>query len=847
MPTRVPTPMLAGLAWRNVRRNVRRSLITVLSITIGLAALTFLWAFLDGMNSEMVENTTRYFAGDAQVHLKGYHADPDLDRSIAEAGPVIDAVRRDPDVAAASVRLEGKALASHGDKSRGVALVGVSAADEGQVTSLFAAVESGAPLRPADSTGVLIGADLAAALDVRAGDELVLVGQAYDGSLSSARAPIRGVFRTKIDEYDGYIAVMPLGAVRSFLSAPGGATAIAMHLRLRGRIDAVAARLGSRLGSGYEVIGWPTLLPKVAVSLRYHVVMGYVLLGVFFVIVAAGVANPVLMAVLERTREFGVMLAVGMSQSRLARLVVWEAMILGLLGLVLGNAIGLGAGLYFNHAGINLSAYSAGLRTMPGLADIIRPEVSIARSVMLSVMVFAIAGLAALYPAFRSARLEVVEAIRGIAARRSKPSRGRIASRVTTHTRRERVPVFLMIAGRSLWRNPRRTLITASGAAFAVFAYVFLFGYYDGFGEQAIDTSTRYLTGHAQIERPGFRTNYAPEIAIDRPNELVARTAAVRAVAGVALRVQAQAIVSSATKSEGVALIGVDPATEPSVTFIDKTVRQGTALRSGQDRDAVIGRKLAEKLDVRVGEKIVVMVQAADHELGTAAYRVAGIFATESASFDGSIVYVTLPAAQKLLALGDRVSTINIRLQDRGQLDAALAEIRPALAATGYSVAPWQALIPSVDEMVRVLRAIRLIVMAIVLAVVVMATMNTVFMSIAERTRELGVMLALGTRPWAVVRMVLYETAATMALASVIGYGLGIGLVAYLSRAGLDLSSFFKDYDAIPGLTGIVYPRLMWASIIGPGIVLFVGSVLASMYPAGQAARLDPVKALRHT
>ena len=835
-------PMLVALAWRNVRRNRRRSAITILAITIGLAALTFLWAFLDGMNSEMVENTTRYFAGDAQVHLGGYHADPTLDLTISDAAPVVQAISHDPDIAAATVRLEGKALASHGDKSRGVVLAGVSPGDEERVTSLFRAVESGVALRPADSTGALIGADLADALDTRAGDELVLVGQAYDGSLSSARVPVRGVFRTKIDEYDGYMIVMPLGATREFLAAPGGATAVALRLRDRGRLDVVATRLSAHLGPRYEVIGWPTLVPKVAVSVRYHEVVGYVVLVVFFVVVAAGVANPVLMAVLERTREFGVMLAVGMSQGRLARLVVWEAMLLGTIGLALGNAIGLGAGFYFGRVGINLSAYESGLRVMPGLSDILRPVVRPERSVMLSVLVFAIACLAALYPAFKSARLEVVEAIRGIGSRTRGASRARRRG-----VPRRAWPVFIMIAARSMWRNPRRTLITAGGAAFAVFSYVFLFGYFDGFDEQAIDTSTRYLTGHIQIERKGFRKNLAPEVAIDAPGDVIPMIRRIPHVVGVAPRVQAQAIASSATKSEGVVLIGIAPVLERDVTFIHQTLREGRALQPGNDRDVVIGRKLAEKLDVRLGEKIVIMAQAADHELGTAAYRVAGIFATESASFDGGIAYITIPAAERLLALGDRVSTINIRLDFRSHLDAAVSQTRSALAGREYSVVPWQGLIPAVDEMVRVTHAIRTIVMAIVLAVVVLAIMNTVFMSIAERTRELGVMLALGTRPWAVVRMVLYETAATMTPASAIGYGSGVLLVSYLSRAGLDLSVFFQNYDAIPGLTGIIYPRLIWASIIVPGIILISGSLLASVYPAAQAARVDPVKALRHT
>ena len=850
-------PELVALAWRNVRRNRRRSLITVLSIAVGLAALTFLWAFIDGMNAEMVENTTRYFAGDAQVHLVGYHDDPKLDLAIPDVAPVVRLIGRDPDVAAAAVRLEGSALASHGDKSRGVLLVGVSPEEEARVTSLFAAVEEGTALRAADSTGALIGVDLAAALGVHAGDELVLVGQAYDGSLSSARVPVRGVFRTKIDEYDAYTAVMPLVAVRDFLVAPSGATAVAVRLRNRDQLDAVTARIGAQLGARYEVVGWPTLVPKVAVSVRYHEVLGYVVLAVFFVVVAAGVANPVLMAVLERTREFGVMLAVGTSPVRLARLVLWEAVLLGTLGLALGNAVGLGASIYYGRAGIDMSAYEAGLRIMPGLSDVIRPVARPERSVMLSLLVFATACLAALYPAIKSARLEVVEAIRGLADRRRRSARSRRerahpegAARDATGASRSasRWPLFVLIAARNIWRNPRRTLITAGGAAFAVFAYVFLFGYFDGFDEQAIDTATRYLTGHVQIERPGFRTNLAPELSITRPVEVIAAARRVPGVAGVAPRVQAQAIASSATKSVNVALIGVDPILEPGVTFIDRTVREGAALQSGRDRDALIGRKLAEKLDVRVGEKVVVMAQAADGELGTAAYRVAGIFSTESSSFDGGIVYVPLPAAQRLLALGDSaVSTVNVRLTSRTGLDDALTRLRPALSARGYSVVPWQGLIPAVDEMVRVVRGIRTIVMAIVLVVVAMAIMNTVFMSVAERTRELGVLLALGTRPDAVVRMVLYETAATMALAASLGYGAGVLLVSYLSRAGLDLSAFFRDYDAIPGLTGVIYPKLIWASIVVPGILLLVGSLLASLYPAAQAARLDPVKALRHT
>jgi ABC-type lipoprotein release transport system permease subunit len=232
---------------------------------------------------------------------------------------------------------------------------------------------------------------------------------------------------------------------------------------------------------------------------------------------------------------------------------------------------------------------------MPGLSDVVHPVVRLDRSATISAIVFLIAAGVALYPAVKAATLEPVAAIRGIA-----DGRGRARHRGSAAP--SGVPVFMLIAGRNLLGNRKRSLITVGGTSFAIVAYVFLYGYLDGFGEQIVDNATRYVTGHAQLERPGFRRDLAPELSFADAGTLLAALSRMPAVQAAAPRVQAQALASSASRSEGIRLLGVDPALERQLTIIDRAMVQGRPLEPGADRDIVIGRQLAEKLGLRLGE-----------------------------------------------------------------------------------------------------------------------------------------------------------------------------------------------------------------------------------------------------
>lgn len=822
------------LAWRNVFRNPRRSWITIAAIVAGLATLIFLWAFVDGVNSQMVENSTRYLSGDMQLHRAGYHDDQTLDLLLDGAERRDRELAALPEVAAVARRLEGSALMSSGDQSRGVMVVGIDVAHETQVTTIDRTLSRGRFLTPTDADAVVLGRLAASALKVDVGGEVVLVTQAADGSIGANRYRVVGIFDTRMDAIDGVYIFLPLVAAQELYAAQDQVTSLVIRLKDRNVTSAFVSQLEAALGSGVEVLGWQKLLPTVVQSTSFHEVVGYILLLVLFVVVAVGVTNTVLMAVMERTREFGVMMAVGTTRSQVTRMVFYEACLLGLIGLVLGCASGYAVTSFYAWRGIDLSEFGKAMQTMQGLTSVIHPYPRLDRILFISSVVLVMVVATAIYPAWKAARLTPVEAIRGVHA-------GVVAR---WKARDSRLPLFWRMAVRSIVRNPRRTTLTIAASAFGLAAFVFLLSFVGGYLAQLVDNSTGYITGHLQIQHPDFRKQFDPALSLGDPDALLAQLRKRPEVAAAAPRTQAQVLVSSPTTTRNVMLLGIDPLAERDVTFIDRAIVEGRALGPADDRDIVIGRKLAERLNVRLGEKIVVMAQAADGSLASAAYRIGGIFATESEAFDNAIGYVTLEAAQRLLVMNNRVSAIAVKLKDRDTVDAFSAGLQQQFPR--YKVLAWSEILPEVGQMIGYIRVMARIIVGIVFIVVALGVMNTLLMSVMERTREFGIMLAMGTSPGAITRLVLYESLVLAVIGVLAGLLVGSALVIWLGVTGIDLTQYTRGLATIPGMTSVIYPRLGVGAVVPPVLALLGVSLVAAVYPAWRAARLDPVLAIRH-
>lgn len=830
------------LAWRNIFRNYRRSAITASGVMFGLAALIFIWGFVDGINRQMIENSTRILSGHLQIHQRGYHEAQTLDLAFEQADRIRTKLLKEPEVAAVAPRLEGEALISGAEKTKGILVIGIDPAEEPKVTSMTETLRAGASLQPGETDAILLGDETAEAMRVSVGEEVTLVTQAADGSIGAGRYRVKGIFHTGIGAIDGAYVFLPLPAAQALYSLPNRITALAVRLHRIGAAPEVAARVQSELGASFEALPWQKLVPSVVQDIQFHEVLTYIVLIVVFAVAALGIANTILMGVMERVREFGVMAALGTRSDQILRLVLYEAIWIGLFGLLFGNLLGVGVVLYYARRGIDLSRYARGMELMPGLSGIVYPLLRVDRLLAISLVIFSTCLISGLYPAWKGARLRPVEAIQGI--RRRSPFRRGI--RFPAAPFRRIGSIFVRIAGRSLLRNPRRTALTLSAAALGFASFLFLNALADGFFLQMVENATGYLTGELQINRRGFRREMDPALSIAQPEEILTRAREDPRVAAASPRVASQAMISSPTQSEGILLFGVDPDSEPKITRLHRKIREGRYLRPGEDHGMLIGRKLADRLGVAPGEKVVVVAQGADGALGSAAFRIDGVFETGNDLFDRTMGLVTLHAAQSLLSLEGRASAIVIALKDRKALAPVAESLKGALSGTPYEAVTWETLLPEVVQMIALTRVDLYFVLIIVFGVAAMGVANTLLMSVMERVREFGVMMALGTRPSQIVKLVLYESAFLGLIGVGIGYVLGLPVISYFGSRGIDFSRYAIAARAIPGMTPRIFPTMIWPHGLIAALSLLSIGVAASLYPAWRAARLDPAPAIRH-
>jgi ABC-type lipoprotein release transport system permease subunit len=359
---------------------------------------------------------------------------------------------------------------------------------------------------------------------------------------------------------------------------------------------------------------------------------------------------------------------------------------------------------------------------------------------------------------------------------------------------------------------------------------------------QMVDTAIRTEVGHLQLHARGFDEN--PRLRLRLAEGGRAEVEALRSLAGVsawAPRVRSEGLVFSPRANVGVAVVGVDPAREADVSVLAESVVAGAYLDGA--RRMLVGEALARRLHVGVGDKVVVSVQQLGGDLTGEAYRIGGVFRTASLEFDRGTVFLRLADSQHLFGLDDAISELVVVARDRRRVGELQAALRARLG-DDVEVRTWEELRPLLVQMIEVFDATAWYVYAAIFVAMVFGIANVLLMSVYERIREIGILMAIGMRGRRLVAMILLESTLLTLLGLALGYGIAVAAVAAL-RDGIDLSRWAAGLTSM-GVGTVIVPVIRSQDVAIPIAVALVTALVASLWPSLRATRLRPAEAVRH-
>ena len=403
------------LAWRNLWRHGRRTWLTVGAMVFSNVMLVFMISLQLGSYKVMIENSLAAFTGHIQVQQAGYLDNPKMRSSFANVAQRAADLRAELDLPTVAARASAFALASSEDRSFGIQLLGVEPAFEPLVSTLPGLIKRGRWFSSNEAEEVVLGVVLARNLKVSLGDEITFMGSGRDGSFAAGIATVVGILDSGMAEVDRAVAQLPLGYFDSVFTMQGQGHSIVITVPLLGQAGEYQLRTAALIADDPELaaLDWDALMPGLQQAIKADMSSAWFIYSILIVLVAFSVLNTQLMSVLERTREFGIMMALGLRPGRLGWLVALETLLMSALGLGIGVLLGYLLSLYLSYAGFSV----AGMEEMNQRFNMparMYPEISLLSLLWGPGVVFAGAMVAAVYPSLRLLRLQPVTAMRAV-------------------------------------------------------------------------------------------------------------------------------------------------------------------------------------------------------------------------------------------------------------------------------------------------------------------------------------------------------------------------------------------------------------------------------------------------
>ena len=414
-----------------------------------------------------------------------------------------------------------------------------------------------------------------------------------------------------------------------------------------------------------------------------------------------------------------------------------------------------------------------------------------------------------------------------------------------THVRQGTTGLFARVAWRNLWRRKLRTWMSASSLAFAIFLVSFFVAMQAGTYGSWIDTGTRLMTGHLQVQHPDYFDNPKSTNAVPRGTELARRLEQLPDVVGVAPRTEAFALVSVGERSFGALVMGVDAKREAAMFDLPKRIVAGEYLPRADS--AYLGSSLAANLGVELGDEVVALGSSEEGGVAVLILTVDGIFETSQAELDRSVMQAPLAAMQAAFELGDTVHRVAIETVDSARTDE-LADTIAASVPEDLRLLTWNELLPEVEQAIELDRIGGAMIYWLLMIVVAISVVNAFVMTVFERTREFGMLIAIGMKPNAIVGMMATEAVFVWVLGAAIGLALCVATVLPLGAVGISATGAvegMEDMAAQLMMPERLYPQLSLRALTQAPLVMLVGTLCAALIPALRVRRMRPVEALR--
>jgi putative ABC transport system permease protein len=406
--------------------------------------------------------------------------------------------------------------------------------------------------------------------------------------------------------------------------------------------------------------------------------------------------------------------------------------------------------------------------------------------------------------------------------------------------------LYLRLAWRNIWRHRRRTVIVAVAIGGTMAMMMWYDGLIGGFNEAIYGNAIRVLGGNIQIHAAGYgaEVNQLPLLPLANDQALVQAAQAQPQVLSAARRINTGGMATTREGAFGVTIVGVEPEQELPVSLVAQKVSAGRYL-AADDRDMVyIGQGLATAMDVGVGDRFTLAGRAMHQEMRNRTMTVAGIYDIGMPDIEKRTIYITLGEAQSLYGLDGQVTEIAISLKQIGEEPAVMNALRPSLA--GAEIVSWQTSFPELEQALATKGGAMNVFSVIIMVIVGIGILNLLLMAIYERTREIGILGALGLKPYQISILFVLEGVLMGVVGVAAGVVLGLLINGVLRQVGLDFAQYSGISSYMALISDKIYPAWGVDKLLQRTLTVLIITALAALYPAREAAQREPSEALHY-